>query len=68
MKKKMLEKAERLLRLTQREGKAVAKASKPIAKRWLGKISSGVVALGEKGKKAAAEMNTGEDKGDPKGG
>ena len=57
-KKKLLGKAAKLLKLVQQEGKVVAKASKPIAKNVLGKISDGAVTLGEKGKRLAEDMNT----------
>jgi len=60
-KKKITEEAEKLLRIAQREGKAAAKASKPIAKKWLGKISDGIVSLGEKGQRAASEIKTVEE-------
>ena len=60
-KKKIAEQAEKLIRIAQREGKTAAKASKPIAKKWLGKISSGIVALGEKGQQAASEIKTDEE-------
>lgn len=64
-KKKITERAEKLIEIAQREGKTAAKASKPIAKKWLGKISSGIVALGEKGQRVASEMKTDEEKKDP---
>ena len=64
-KKKITEHAEKLIKIAQREGKTAAKASKPIAKKWLGKISSGIVALGEKGQQAASEMKTDEERKDP---
>ena len=63
-KKKITEQAEKLIRIAQREGKTVAKASKPIAKKWLGKISSGIVALGEKGQQSADEIKTDEQRED----
>ena len=64
-KKKIAERAEKLIEIAQREGKTAADASKPIAKKWLGKISSGIVALGEKGKRVAYEMKTDEEREDP---
>tara|TARA_B100001250_G_scaffold413620_1_gene448360 strand:- start:2034 stop:2243 length:210 start_codon:yes stop_codon:yes gene_type:complete len=64
-KKKITEQAGKLIKIAQREGKTAAKASKPIAKKWLGKISSGIVALGEKGQQAASEMKTDEERKDP---
>ena len=57
-KKKLLGKAGKLLKFARQEGKAVFNASKPVAKNLLGKISEGAVALGEKGKKLAADINT----------
>ena len=54
-KKKIAEETEKILEYAKRESDSVIKASKPIAKRWLGKLSDKLVELGEKGQKALKE-------------
>ncbi|OUU88795.1 MAG: hypothetical protein CBC36_04715 [Verrucomicrobiaceae bacterium TMED76] len=54
-KKKIAEETEKILEYAKRESDSVIKASKPIAKKWLGKLSDKLVELGEKGQKALKE-------------
>ena len=56
---KLLGKAGKLLKTVHQERESVIKASKPLAKKALGKISKGAIALGEKGRKIAEGL--GED-------
>ena len=51
-KKKIAEETEKILEYAKRESDSVIKASKPIAKRWLGKLSDKLVDICEKGQKA----------------
>ena len=57
-KKKILGKAAKLLKAAQHEGEIAINASKPLAKKALGKISEEAVNLGQKGKKIAEDMNS----------
>ena len=52
-KKKISEETEKILEYAKRESDSVIKASKPIAKKWLGKLSDKLVELGEKGQQAS---------------
>ena len=54
-KKKIAEETEKILEYAKRESDSVIKASKPIAKKWLGKLSDKLVELGEKGQQALKE-------------
>lgn len=54
-KKKISEETEKILEFAKRESDSVIKASKPIAKKWLGKLSDKLVELGEKGQQASKE-------------
>jgi hypothetical protein len=60
-KKKITEETEKILEFAKRESDSVIRASKPIAKKWLGKLSDKLIELGEKGQQASK----GED-GNPK--
>ena len=48
-KKKISENAEKILDFAKREGESAIKASKPVAKKWLSKLSDKLVEIGEKG-------------------
>ena len=52
-KKKISEETEKILEFAKRESDSVIKASKPIAKKWLGKLSDKLAELGEKGQQAS---------------
>ena len=54
-KKKIAEDTEKILRFAKRESDSVLRASKPIAKKWLGKLSDKLVEFGEKGQQASKE-------------
>ncbi|MCP4848855.1 MAG: hypothetical protein GY899_13010 [Verrucomicrobiaceae bacterium] len=56
-KKKILGKASNLLKTARQEGGTAINASKPFAKKALGKISEGAIHLGNKGKKIAEDFN-----------
>ena len=57
-KKKILGEAAKLLKAARHEGEIAINASKPLAKKALGKISEGAVNLGHKGKKIAEDINS----------
>ena len=61
-KKKISENAEKLLDFAKREGESAIKASKPVAKKWLGKLSDKLVEIGERGQQAASETDKNDDK------
>ena len=50
---KLLGKAAKLIKSAQKDGGSLINTSKPLAKKALGQISKGAIALGEKGKKIA---------------
>ena len=50
---RLLGKAAKLIKSAQKDGGSLIKNSKPLAKKALGQISKGAIALGEKGKKIA---------------
>lgn len=56
-KKKILGQAGKLLKAAQQESESIINASKPFAKKALGKISDGAVSLGKKGKQIADDLN-----------
>ena len=60
-KKKITENAEKILDFAKREGKSAIEASKPIAKKWLGKLSDKLVEIGEKGQQAVSDSEKNED-------
>ncbi len=61
-KKKISENAEKLLDFAKREGESAIKASKPVAKKWLGKLSDKLVEIGERGQQAVSETDKNDDK------
>lgn len=61
-KKKISENAEKILDFAKREGESAIKASKPVAKKWLGKLSDKLVEIGEKGQQAVSETEKNYDK------
>ena len=61
-KKKISENAEKLLDFAKREGESAIQASKPVAKKWLGKLSDKLVEIGERGQQAASETDKNDDK------
>jgi len=61
-KKKISENAEKILDFAKREGESAIKASKPVAKKWLGKLSDKLVEIGERGQQAASETDKNDDK------
>ncbi len=60
-KKKISENAEKILDFAKREGESAIEASKPIAKKWLGKLSDKLVEIGEKGQQAVSDSEKNED-------
>ena len=54
---KILGKASKAIKSARKEGGNIIQNSKPLAKKALGKISKGAIALGEKGKKIADGMS-----------
>ena len=60
-KKKITENAEKILDFAKREGESAIEASKPIAKKWLGKLSDKLVEIGEKGQQAVSDSEKNED-------
>ena len=60
-KKKITENAEKILEFAKREGESAIEASKPIAKKWLGKLSDKLVEIGEKGQQAVSDSEKNED-------
>lgn len=60
-KKKISENAEKILDFAKREGESAIEASKPIAKKWLGKLSDKLVEIGEKGRQAVSDSEKNED-------
>ena len=61
-KKKIGENAEKILDFAKREGESAIKASKPVAKKWLGKLSDKLVEIGERGQQAVSETDKNDDK------
>ena len=61
-KKKISENAEKILDFAKREGESAIKASKPVAKKWLGKPSDKLVEIGERGQQAVSETDKNDDK------
>ena len=61
-KKKISENAEKSLDFAKREGESAIKASKPVAKKWLGKLSDKLVEIGERGQQAVSETEKNDDK------
>ena len=61
-KKKICENAEKILDFAKREGESAIKASKPVAKKWLGKLSDKLVEIGERGQQAVSETDKKDDK------
>jgi hypothetical protein len=61
-KKKISENAEKILDFAKREGESAIKASKPVAKKWLGKLSDKLVEIGERGQQAVSETEKNDDK------
>ena len=61
-KKKISENAEKILDFARREGESAIKASKPVAKKWLSKLSDKLVEIGERGQQAASETDKNDDK------
>ena len=61
-KKKISENAEKILDFAKREGESAIKASKPVAKKWLGKLSDKLVEIGERGQQAVSETDNTDDK------
>ena len=61
-KKKISENAEKILDCAKREGESAIKASKPVAKKWLGKLSDKLVEIGERGQQAVSETDKNDDK------
>lgn len=61
-KKKISENAEKILDFAKREGESAIKASKPVAKKWLGKLSDKLVEIGERGQQAVSETDKNDDK------
>ena len=61
-KKKISENAEKILDFAKREGESAIKASKPVAKKWLGKLSDKLVEIGERGQQAVSETAKNDDK------
>ena len=53
---KIIGKAVKLIRTAQEDGGSLINNSKPLAKKALGQISKGAIALGEKGKKIAESL------------
>ena len=60
-KKKISENAEKILDFAKRESESAIEASKPIAKKWLGKLSDNLVEIGEKGQKAVSDSHNNEE-------
>ncbi|MCH2061279.1 MAG: hypothetical protein MK183_11690 [Verrucomicrobiales bacterium] len=54
---KILGKAAKVIKSAQEEGGTIIQNSKPLAKKALGQISKGAIALGEKGRKIADGMS-----------
>ena len=61
-KKKISENAEKILDFAKREGESAIKASKPVAKKWLGKLSDKLVEIGERGQQAVSDTEKNDDK------
>ena len=61
-KKKISENAEKILDFAKREGESAIKASKPVAKKWLGKLSDKLVEIGERGQQAVSDTEKNNDK------
>ena len=59
-KKKISENAEKILDFAKRESESAIEASKPIAKKWLGKLSDKLVEIGEKGQQAVSDSDNNE--------
>ena len=60
-KKKISENAEKILDFAKRESESAIEASKPITKKWLGKLSDKLVEIGEKGQKAVSDSDNNEE-------
>ena len=60
-KKKISENAEIILDFAKRESESAIEASKPIAKKWLGKLSDKLVEIGEKGQKSVSDSDKNEE-------
>lgn len=63
---RLLGKAGKILKAARDDSQGVISASKPLAKKALGKISASAISLGEKGKKIAESLSedSQEDKKD----
>lgn len=61
-KKKISENAEKILDFAKREGESAIKASKPVAKKWLGKLRDKLVEIGERGQQAVSDTEKNDDK------